>query len=172
MNRIFFVLSFVFAATAAWASGGESGGTDFIPRVVNFLIFVAILWYFLADIIRNFFAGRSQAIADRLDEVQHRLKANKEAKETAKDELEAAKRKAAEIIESAKKECRLLAKKMDDQLHDELENMQKLQAEKEDVERRKMVRQTVKETMGELFADKQIGLDENKFVNLISKKAA
>ncbi len=150
----------------------SSGGTDFVPRLVNFIIFVAILYYFVAEPIKNFFKGRTAEIATRLEEVQNRLKATKKAKEEALAEYEAAQVTAEEIIEAAKKESQLLAKKLDEQLRVELENMEKLQIEKMEVEKRQLVRRTVSEVLTELFKGDAVGMDEKKFVNLIMKKVA
>ncbi|WP_456403450.1 F0F1 ATP synthase subunit B [Hydrogenimonas sp.] len=157
-----------------FASGAEvsNGGTDFVPRLVNFIIFVAILYYFAAEPIKNFFKGRTAEIASQLEEVQNRLKATKKAKEDALAEYEAAQTTAEEIIEAAKKESQLLARKLDEQLQNELENLEKLQEEKMEVEKRQLVRKTVAEVLSELFKGDAIGMDEKKFVNLIMKKVA
>ncbi|WP_457597600.1 F0F1 ATP synthase subunit B [Hydrogenimonas sp.] len=156
------------------ASGHEAAGghTDFVPRLVNFLIFVGIIWYFVAEPVKNFFTGRTAEIAGRLEEVQNRLKETKKAKEQAEAAYEQALKTAEEIIEAAKKESQLLAKKLDEQLVAELENMEKLQAEKMEVEKRQLVRKTVAEVLEELFRGDAIGMDEKKFVNLIMKKVA
>jgi len=163
-----------FLPAVVFASGHEAtgGGTDFVPRLVNFIIFAAIIYYFAAEPIKNFFTGRSGEIASKLEEVQNRLKAIKKAKEDARAAYEAAQQTADEIIESAKKESQLLAKKLDEQLHLELDNLEKLQQEKMDVEKRQMVRKTVAEVLSELFKGDAIGMDEKKFVNLIMKKVA
>ena len=168
------VLAAWFLPAALLAGGHEaaSGGTDFFPRVVNFIIFAAIMYYFIAEPIKNFFKGRSSGIAAELEEVQNRLKAAKKAKEDAKKSYEAAQKTAEEIIESAKKESQLLAKKLDEQLHTELENLVKLQNEKMEVEKRQMVRKTVADVLSELFKGDAISMDEKKFVNLIMKKVA
>jgi len=156
------------------ASGHEAaeGGTDFVPRLVNFIIFVGIAWYFVAEPIKKFFTGRTEEIAGRLEEVQKRLKETKKAKEEAQTAYENAQKTAEEIIESAKKEAQLLAKKLDEQLKAELENLEKLQEEKMEVEKRQMVRKTVEEVLAELYKGDAIGMDEKKFVNLIMKKVA
>ncbi len=164
----------LFLPAILFASGAEvsSGGTDFVPRLVNFIIFVAILYYFAAEPVKNFFKGRTADIASRLEEVQKRLKATKQAKEDARAEYEAAQTTAEEIIEAAKKESQLLAKKLDEQLHNELENLEKLHEEKMEVEKRQLIRRTVTEVLSELFKGDAVGMDEKKFVNLIMKKVA
>lgn len=173
MRKLIWVAASILPAVAL-ASGSEaaSGGTDFVPRLVNFIIFAAIIYYFVAEPIKNFFTGRTAEIASKLEEVQNRLKATKQAKEDALAEYENAQKVAEEIIESAKKESQLLAKKLDEQLRLELENLEKLQEEKMEVEKRQMVRKTVAEVLDELFKGDAIGMDEKKFVNLIMKKVA
>ncbi|WP_300364442.1 F0F1 ATP synthase subunit B [Hydrogenimonas sp.] len=173
MRKLLWVAA-CFLPAVALASGGEaaSGGTDFVPRLVNFIIFVAIIYYFVAEPVKNFFTGRTAEIASKLEEVQKRLKATKQAKEDAVAEYEGAQKIAEEIIEAAKKESQLLAKKLDEQLHAELENLEKLQHEKMEVEKRQMVRKTVADVLDELFKGDAIGMDEKKFVNLIMKKVA
>ena len=173
MRKLVLMAAF-FLPAAVLASGHEAAGegTDFFPRLVNFIIFASIVYYFVAEPIKNFFTGRSEEIASRLEEVQSRLKAIKKAKEDARAAYEAARRTADEIIESAKKESQLLAKKLDEQLQVELENLEKLQQEKMDVEKRQMIRKTVDEVLSELFKGDAIGMDEKKFVNLIMKKVA
>jgi len=168
------IVATLFLPAVVFASGHEatSGGTDFFPRLVNFIIFVAILYYFVADLIKNFFTGRSAEISSKLEEVQNRLKATKKAKEDAETAYKAALATAEEIIESAKKESQLLAKKMDEQLNAELENLEKMQEEKMGVEKRQMVRKTVSEVLSELYKGDAISMDEKKFVNLITKKVA
>ena len=174
MRKLLWMAAFLLPAALA-ASGHEAaaeGGTDFVPRLVNFIIFVGIIWYFVAEPVKNFFTGRTAEIAGRLEEVQKCLKETKMAKEEARAEYEAAQKTAEEIIEAAKKEAQLLAKKLDEQLVAELQNLEKLQHEKMEVEKRQMVRKTVAEVLDELFKGDAIGMDEKKFVNLIMKKVA
>lgn len=173
MRKLVLMAAF-FLPAVVLASGHEvsSGGTDFVPRLVNFIIFAAIIYYFVAEPIKNFFTGRSAEIAGKLEEVQNRLKETKKAKEEAVAAYEAAQKTAEEIIESAKKESQLLAKKFDEQLQAELENLEKAQKEKMEIEKRQMVRKTVSEVLSELFKGDAIAMDEKKFVNLIMKKVA
>jgi len=55
------------------SSGAESGGTDIVQRTVNFLLFAGLVWYLVAEPAKNYFASRSQAIADELQKVQDKL---------------------------------------------------------------------------------------------------
>lgn len=45
---------------------------DFAWRVVNLVVFVGILWYFVGGLAKRFFRGRRQTIKDTLDELEKR----------------------------------------------------------------------------------------------------
>lgn len=53
MSKLFFII-FLLPLYAFGASNG-SGEYDIIPRTINFLIFVAILYYFVATPFKNFY---------------------------------------------------------------------------------------------------------------------
>ena len=91
-----------------FASDGGEGGTDIIQRTVNFIIFAGILYYLLASPIKSFFQGRSAGIRQELDRVQEKMKESKTAKELALQKIEDAEKFAADLIESSKKENRIL----------------------------------------------------------------
>jgi len=160
------------SASAMFASGGAEHGTDIIPRTVNFLIFAAILYYLVAEPVKNFFKNRSATIAASLEEVQQKLKLAKEDKQKAQAELEKAKQLASEIGETTKKEIELLKEQIIKQTEQELAALEKSFVENMELERRKRIRQITKEVLEELFEDKSIDLDKEHFVNLIVKKVA
>lgn len=47
-------------------------GADFGWRVLNFVIFAGILWYFVGGLAKKFFKGRRQLIRDTLDDLEER----------------------------------------------------------------------------------------------------
>ncbi len=160
------------SASVMFASGGAEHGTDIIPRTVNFLIFAAILYYLVAEPVKNFFKNRSATIAASLEEVQQKLKLAKEERQKAQNELEKAKQLASEIGETTKKEIELLKEQIIKQTEQELAALEKSFVENMELERRKRIRQITKEVLEELFEDKSIDLDKEHFVNLIVKKVA
>jgi F-type H+-transporting ATPase subunit b len=82
VSKILLPLLFVTASLFA-SEHAADGGTDIVQRTVNFVIFAGILWYLLAEPVKNYFGGRSQGIADELQKVQERLRESKQAKEAA-----------------------------------------------------------------------------------------
>lgn len=79
-------------AVAAGGGGGHGGIdpakiSDLIWRTVNFLVFAAILIKLLAKPAKNFFAGRSQGIAQNLDDLEAQKKAAAQALKAAEARL-------------------------------------------------------------------------------------
>lgn len=74
-------LAAVLCATDALASEGHGYRWDDLAyRVVNIVIFVGILWYFVGGLCKKFFRGRRQEIAEGLDNLEQR-------RATAREEL-------------------------------------------------------------------------------------
>ena len=150
-------------------TGRES---DYWPRVINFTIFAALLWYLLANPIKNFFKGRSEGIAGQLREIEEKLQAAKEEKKEAQARLDESVKKAEQIIEDAKKEAVILAQKIAEANAQELEVMEKQFNEKIALEERKATREAIDEVLSENITSDDIMLDESKIVDIISRKVA
>jgi len=150
-------------------TGRES---DFWPRVINFTIFAALLWYLLANPVKAFFTGRSEEISSQLKEIEEKLQAAKEERKEAQARLDESVKKAEQIVEDAKKEAVILAQKIAEANTQELEVMEKQFNEKIALEERKVSREAIDEVLSENITNEDIMLDESKIVDIISKKVA
>jgi len=155
--------TFLFANEAA-------AHTDIVPRTINFLIFVAILWYLAGNKIVNFFKNRKERIAKQFQEIEEKLKESKARKEALKAELENAKMKAKEIVENAKKEAELIESKIKAQLEEEINILQKQFEEYKKYETQKAKQEVVKEFLEETLKD--IHISSEDAAKLILKKVA
>ncbi|NPA87487.1 F0F1 ATP synthase subunit B [Caminibacter pacificus] len=156
--------SFVFASEAM---GG--GHTDIIPRTINFLIFVAILWYLVGDKAKRFFAERKERIAKRFQEIEEKLKESKAKKEALKAQVNEAKQMAHEIVETAKKEAELIEKKIKTQLEEEIAMLERHFEEFKQNEIKKTKQEAVKEYMEEIF--KEVHITSEDAAKLVLKAA-
>ncbi len=145
---------------------------DFIPRLFNFALLVGLLYYLLANPIKEFLQKRSESIANELQEIESKKEAAKKAKEEAASSLEAAKAKAQEIVEDAKKEAALLKEKIAKATEDELIAMQKAFEQKCEIEERKAIRETTLKTLNENISLEDIPLDAQKILNIVTKEVA
>jgi len=142
----------LLGGTLLASEGG--GGSDFIPRLVNFLIFAAIIYYLVADHVKNFFKNRSAQIAAKLEEVQQKLKQTKEEKERAEAELQKAKQLAQEILKTTKQELEIMTKELKEQALKEIAVLEKMFEENIELTRRKKIKEITREVLEELFEDK------------------
>lgn len=77
MKRLFGSLLFlVFCLSLAGLAHASEGHVyrwgDFAWRILNLIIFCAILWYFTGNLIKRFFRDRRKAIEDTLAELENR----------------------------------------------------------------------------------------------------
>ncbi len=165
-------LTLLATAVLSASAGGEHGGTDIVPRTVNFLIFAGIIWYLLATPVRNFFAGRAEEISLRLESVQEKLRASKELKESAEAAVEEAKAFAAELQSTIEKEKEILRKQIEEQCAAEQTVLEKQMQDKQALAERQMVRRVVESVMAEIAAETSAALDKEKMAEIIMKKVA
>ncbi len=144
--------------------------TDFFPRIINFTIFAALLYYLLANPIKDFFKGRKEGIAAQLKEIEEKLQAAKDEKKEAQARLSESENKADQIIVDAKKEAVLLADKISEANANDLQQMEKQLDEKMAFEERKSAREAIDEVLSENITNDDIMIDENKVVDIISNK--
>jgi len=176
------LLSLLMVPAIVLASGGDAESsryfvqtgreTDFWPRVINFTIFAALLYYLLANPIKNFFKGRSEGIAAQLNEIEKKLQAAKDEKKEAQNRLDESKKRAEEILADAKTEAVLLAKKIANANQNDLALLDKQLEEKMSLEERKSAREAIDEILSDNITVDDIMLDEAKVVEIISKKVA
>lgn len=146
--------------------------TDFIPRIFNFLLFAGILYYLLANPVKNFFNGRKKSISDQLKEIEAKLQASKKEKVEAEAYLEESKTKAKEIIATADKEAEVLAAKIAEDSATELKALEKQYQEKSQLEERRSIREVINEVLSSNITTADIPLSEEKVIDLIDKKVA
>ncbi len=166
LKKILFILLLPVVIFAA------EGKTDIIPRTINFLIFAAILYRFIAEPIKSFFKGRSEEIVNTLKSIQEKVEESKRAKEVAQKHLEESKALAENIVKDAQKEAELIVEKIKEDMQNELKLLEKYHEERKEIEKRKMVKTIVSETIEQLFSEDVQTFDNKELVNIIMKKVA
>ncbi|WP_300449408.1 F0F1 ATP synthase subunit B [uncultured Helicobacter sp.] len=161
---IFLVLpSFLLASVSIEQS-------DFVERVINFVIFIAILWYFAFDPIKGIFINRKNAIAARLQEAQDNLQKAKQEKEAALKALEESKEKAKDIITAAKQEAYLVEQKYNEQIKKDIETLKYALELNIEFEQRKAIQESVNKLLDELIKSNDIALNKEEYINIITKR--
>jgi F-type H+-transporting ATPase subunit b len=167
-------LAILLLPVLACASGSAegSGETDIVPRVINFSIFASILYYLLANPIKEYFSGRTNEIADRLSAIQDKLKESEEAKKEAQDKLKDSDNIAVDLVNTAKSEADMLVAKIEENSKINLENLKKSHDDRIEIEEKKMTKEVVTEIVDGMFNDGKIDLDSSDLLNIIKKKVA
>lgn len=169
MKKILFALIALTPLTLFAASGGE---TDILQRTVNFIIFISIIYYLLADKVKAYFADRTQGIQSELEKVQD-LKKESEAKvQSAQENLEKAKRIAAELIEDAKSDVDSIKTQIENNVEQEIAILLKSFDEKIDVETKKIKKEVVEEILEELLSNENIAITQDELTSIILNKVA
>ncbi|WP_456391726.1 F0F1 ATP synthase subunit B family protein [Nitratifractor sp.] len=146
--------------------------SDFVPRIFNFLIFAGLLYYLIAEPVRNFFSGRREKIASQLREIERRLQEAKEARKAAEQALAESEKKAKEILEDAEKEASLLTERYRELGERELEALERQYRERMEVEERKMQRETIVSLLDENIQPDDIPLSGAQVIETLAKKVA
>jgi len=159
-------------STIALASDAEHAGTDIVQRTVNFLLFAGLIWFLIAEPVKNYFASRSQGIADELKKVQDKLNETITLKKDALAKISEAEKFAEELAVSSKKENKIINDNMMVQCDAELETLTKQQASASEFAQRKMVRSVVEEIIDEVLTQSSDSFDKEAMANVILKKVA
>lgn len=170
--KIRYILLFLTPALLLASGGHSEGGTDIVPRAINFIIFAAILYYLLADHAKAAYKGRINGIAERLNSIQVKVKESITAKETAQAKVEEAKINAKTLIETSKKEAQLLSEKVAKDAELEISNLEKAFQEKTQIEKRRMARAVVTSVLDEMFENDAVSIDKEELVKIVMKKVA
>lgn len=172
MNQKFYFLIVLILPIFVSAAEVSIENSDFVMRSINFIIFIALLWWLVAKWIKNALKARQDNIALQLNAVQDKLAQSKAKKDLALKELEKSKKLAKDIVEDAKKEATILADGIATQCKNDIEMLRKSHAERLNFEQKRIKKAVIAEVLDELLSDKNIVLDKKIFVDILTKRVA
>ncbi len=170
MSRILVLLLMI--STYALASETGHGETDIVYRTVNFLLFAGVVWYLVGEPAKNYFASRSQAIADELKKVQEKLDESIALKKEALAKISDAEKFAEDLVISSKKENKIINDNIMSQCEIDLEILIKQEVSSKNFAQRNMVQDVVSNILKETLAQSSNDLDKEAMANIILKKVA
>lgn len=168
MNKILIITSL-----SSVLFGADIYDTDFIPRAVNFLIFIGILYYLLADKFKTFLDNRKEEIQGRLTQAQEKLANSKKQKIQASTKIQESEKLALEIIKTAKNECKNIAKQYQKQTEHMLSSMKKSYEERMMLDTRSakvdiakiILNDVVDNSFGSISQEQVVKIINNKIIN-------
>jgi len=149
----------------------HDSATDIVPRTVNFIIFIGIIYYLLNDKIKEFLYNRTQSIQSQLQEVENKLQETKKQVEDAQAELDKAKQLATELVENAKNELDIIKEKITSKYDEEIAYISKSFEDRVELETKKAKKEVVEEVLDELLKD-GLSLDQKDLTQIVMKKVA
>ena len=175
-SKIVLVFAFLLPMVAI-ASGTEHhevsiSNSDFFYRVLNFGIFAGLIYYLVANPIKEFFKGRSADIQNQLNEIKAKLAESKNEAQLAQKNLVHTQDRAKELITDSNAEAKILAENIAKKSQETIASLEKHLDEKMEVEKKKMVKATINELLEDGIENSDIAIDNSKIVSLISKKVA
>ena len=171
MTKKLLTLLFISSPVALFATSGETN-YDIVERTVNFLIFVAIIYYLLADKLKAFFKERTQSIQSELDKVQEMIKESEKKVADAKLEIENAKKVAEELVVSANNDVESIRAKIERAVEQEIAYLSRSYDEKTELETKKIKREVVRSVLKELLSSDNIELSQDELASIVLKKVA
>ena len=170
MSRILVLMLMI--STYALASEHEHAGTDIVQRTVNFFLFAGLVWYLVGEPVKNFFASRSQGIADELKKVQEKLNESINLKKEALSKISEAEKFAEELTIVSKKENKILNDSIIAQAESDIEGMIKKHTSRKEFEEKKMIRNVVEDVIKETLKQSGDSFNRETMANIILKKVA
>lgn len=167
MRVLLFLLCFSSFVLAAPSGSGEY---DIVPRTVNFIIFVAILFYLLAKPVKSFYLNRIASISSRLEDIQKKVLESKNKRLEAIKSLEDAKKESVSAISLAHKEAENIAKKIKSDAKNDMLILEKAFDEQQAYESRKMQKDVIAKALSEIFDENSLKQDD--IANIILKKVS
>ncbi|WP_233712767.1 F0F1 ATP synthase subunit B family protein [Helicobacter suis] len=157
-------------STMAVGTPMQMGQTDIVMRVLNFLLFIGILWYFTGSMLKKVLLQRRSKISEKLSSLQDQRQSVKEEREQALSTLEQAKQQASQIVSSAKQEAYLLTQKYDQQSKIVIEKLIKSYRSMQEKEEEKMQEEAIAEVLDTLFNASETALSVPVYMRLIHQK--
>jgi len=170
MSKI--ILIMLTISTYAFASSVEQSGTDIVQRTVNFFLFAGLIWYLIAEPVKNYFVSRSNSISDELNKVQDKLNESITLKKDAQIKILEAKQFAEELETISLKENDLLVQKIMKQCDQDIINLEKQNVSSMKFEQRNMIRNVVDSILNDVLTQSDNEFDRSAMTNIILKKVA
>ncbi len=167
MKKLFYL--FLILPVFVFASDVE---TDIIPRTVNFLIFVSILYYILADKTKTYFKGRTASIEDKFTQINKQKFLNQKKIADANKELKKAKTLASKIVEEATANQKNIKQTILKATDEKIKQLIKKIDENIYIQTQKLKNQTVSNFIDKIFESKNIKISAKDISNIITKKVA
>ena len=168
-----FGITGLFVLLAAGALAAEHGGEasnlaawkDFGWRVLNFVLFVGVIYKLVGNKVKDFFSGRRQQIGSELEELEKRKAKAQSKLDDVQKSIADMDSKREEILDEAKKQGDILRRGIIEKAHQDAEKIKQQAKVKADQEMQQMM-----DALRSEMAEKIIDSAEKLIVDKLGQK--
>lgn len=143
---------------------------DFLPRLINFAIFAALLYFLLFKLARKAHQDRISSISKKFAALDKKIKESAHNKKEIEKKIEESKNSASHLLEQASKDALLIKEQIAEESKEILNSIKASYENKKLYEERKISLQVTNEVLEELFNESSLDLNKNDILNIIKKK--
>lgn len=164
MIRIFLLISPIILFASVNVSN-----SDIIERSINFVIFIVILWYLIANKLFSALKDRQMTMASKLNGIQNELLDSSAKKDEALKLLDQTKSRVQNIIDTANKEALVISNNMEKQCMLDIETLNNIHNDLLKFEKNRINREVIDEVLDKLF--KEIpNIPKDIYISMIAKR--
>ena len=164
MIRIFFLLSPIILFASV-----DVSNSDIIERSINFVIFIVILWYLVANKLFSALKNRQITMASKLNGIQNELLDSNAKKDEALKLLDQTKNKVQNIIDTANKEALVISNNMEKQCMLDIEVLNNIHNDLLKFEKSRINREVIDEVLDKLFKEMP-NIPKDIYISMIAKR--
>lgn len=164
MIRIFLLISPIILFASV-----DVSNSDIIERSINFVIFIVILWYLIANKLFSALKDRQMTMASKLNGIQNELLDSSAKKDEALKLLDQTKSRVQNIIDTANKEALVISNNMEKQCMLDIETLNNIHNDLLKFEKNRINREVIDEVLDKLF--KEIpNIPKDIYISMIAKR--
>lgn len=147
----------------------DVSNSDIIERSINFVIFIVILWYLVANKLFSALKNRQVTMASKLNGIQNELLDSNAKKDEALKLLDQTKNKVQNIIDTANKEALVISNNMEKQCMLDIEVLNNIHNDLLKFEKSRINREVIDEVLDKLFKEMP-NIPKDIYINMIAKR--
>lgn len=147
----------------------DVSNSDIIERSINFVIFIVILWYLVANKLFSALKNRQVTMASKLNGIQNELLDSNAKKDEALKLLDQTKNKVQNIIDTANKEALVISNNMEKQCMLDIEVLNNIHNDLLKFEKSRINREVIDEVLDKLFKEMP-NIPKDIYISMIAKR--
>lgn len=142
---------------------------DIVPRAINFIIFIGIIYYLGANFVKHLYSSRISTIQNRLESIQNELEKTNAKKDEVMRLVNIAQEEANTLIQDAKEQALILHEQIIANVNKDIEILKNRYNEQKEFLTKSAKEEVINEII-ENILNKEINLKQDEILDIITKK--